>query len=90
MVTSINIILSYVILSYQGLKTPFCVPTDELLQAKDDLLSEGGQSLSSLTEQVVRQSLQPNRHSFSKAALDTQKGANLGLKCVKMRLAGAR
>jgi len=38
--------------SLQGLKTPFCVPTDELLQAKDDLLSEGGQSLSSLTEQV--------------------------------------
>ena len=25
---------------YQGLKTPFCVPTDDLLQAKDDLLSE--------------------------------------------------
>ena len=43
----------------QGLKKPlFCVPTDELLQAKDDLLSEGGQSMSSLTEQVVRQSLQ--------------------------------
>ena len=30
-------------------KTLFCVSTDELLQAKDDLLSEGGQSLSSLT-----------------------------------------
>jgi len=27
----------------QGLKTPFCVPTDELLGAKDDLFSEGGQ-----------------------------------------------
>ena len=26
-------------------KPLFCVPTDELLQAKDDLLSEGGQSL---------------------------------------------
>jgi len=52
--------------TYQGLKKPlFCVPTDELLRAKDDLLSEGGQSLSSLTEQVVRQSLQPNRHLFS-------------------------
>jgi len=25
-----------------------CVPTDELLQAKDDLLSEGGQSLNSI------------------------------------------
>ena len=36
----------------QGLKKPlFCVPTDELLGAKDDLLSEGGQSLTSLTEQ---------------------------------------
>ena len=32
----------------QGLKNPFCVPTDELLQAKDDLLSEGGQSLNSI------------------------------------------
>ena len=32
----------------QGLKTPFCVPTDELLQAKADLLSEGGQSLNSI------------------------------------------
>ena len=49
----------------RALKTHFCVPTDELLREKDDLLSEGGQSLSSLTEQVVRQSLQPNRHSFS-------------------------
>ena len=29
----------------QRLKTLFCVPTDELLQAKDDFLSEGGQSL---------------------------------------------
>jgi len=38
-------------------KTLFCVPTDELLQAKDDLLSEGGQSLSSLTEQVVKRIL---------------------------------
>ena len=37
-------------------KTFFCVPTDELLQAKDDLLSEPGQSLSSLIEQVARQS----------------------------------
>jgi len=36
----------------QGLEKPlFCVPT-----AKDELLSEPGQSLSSLTEQVVRQS----------------------------------
>jgi len=26
-------------------KTRFCVPTDELLQTKYDLLSEGGQSL---------------------------------------------
>jgi len=42
----------------QGLKKPlFCVPTDELLQVKDDLLSEGGQSLSSLTEQVVKRIL---------------------------------
>jgi len=32
-------------------KTLFCVPADELLRAKDDLLSEGGQSLSFLTEQ---------------------------------------
>ena len=32
----------------QGLRTPFCVPTDELLRAKDDLLSEGGQSLNSI------------------------------------------
>jgi len=40
-------------------KNLFGVPTDELLRAKDDLLSEGGQSLSSFTEQVVRQSLQP-------------------------------
>ena len=38
----------------QGLKAPFCVPTDEFLRAKDDLLSEGRQSLSSLTAQVVR------------------------------------
>jgi len=29
-----------------GPKKPFCVPTDELLRAKDDLLSKGGQSLS--------------------------------------------
>ena len=28
-----------------GPKKPFFVPTDELLRAKDDLLSEGGQSL---------------------------------------------
>jgi len=34
--------------NYQGLKKPFCVPTDELLLAKDDLLSEGGQSLNSI------------------------------------------
>ena len=41
-----------------GPKKPFFrVPTDELLQAKDDLLSEGGQSLSSLTEQVVKRIL---------------------------------
>jgi len=34
---------------YRALKkTFFCVPTDELLQAKDDLLSEGGQSLNSI------------------------------------------
>jgi len=32
----------------QRLKTPFCVPTDELLRLKDDLLSEGGQSLNSI------------------------------------------
>jgi len=32
----------------QGLKNPFCVPMDELLWAKDDLLSEGGQSLNSI------------------------------------------
>ena len=31
-----------------GSKTLFCVPTDELLRAKDDLLSEGGQSLNSI------------------------------------------
>jgi len=31
-----------------GPKNPFCVPTDELLRAKDDLLSEGGQSLNSI------------------------------------------
>ena len=43
---------------------------DELLGAKDELLSEGGQSLSSLTEQS--------------AALGTQKGANLGQKCVRL------
>ena len=49
----------------QMTSTLFCVPTDELLQAKD-LLSEGGQSLSSLTQQVVRLSLQPNRHVFSR------------------------
>jgi len=36
----------------QGLKTHFCVLTDDLLRAKDDLLSEGGQSLPSLTEQA--------------------------------------
>ena len=29
-------------------KSLFCVPTDELLRAKDDLLSEGGQSLNSI------------------------------------------
>jgi len=53
-------------LKYQSLKNLFCVQTEELLRSKDDLLSEEGQSLSSiLTEQVVRQSLQPNRHSFS-------------------------
>jgi len=34
-------------------KTLFCFPTDELLRVKDDLLSEEGQSLSSLTAQVV-------------------------------------
>jgi len=35
-----------------GPKNRFCVPTDDLLRAKEDLLSEGGQSLSSLTEQA--------------------------------------
>jgi len=34
--------------SVAGPKNLFCVPTDELLRAKDDLLSEGGQSLSSM------------------------------------------
>jgi len=34
----------------QGLKTLSCVPTDELLRAKDEL----AESLSSLTEQVVQ------------------------------------
>ena len=33
---------------WQGLKTHFCVLMDELLRAKDDLLSEGGQSLNSI------------------------------------------
>jgi len=38
----------------QGLRKPLsCVPTDELLRAKDDLLSEPGQSLSSLTAAIV-------------------------------------
>jgi len=32
----------------QGLKTLFCVPTDELLRVKDDLFSEGEQSLNSI------------------------------------------
>jgi len=36
---------------HRALKSPFCVPTDDLLGAKDDLLSEGGHSLSSLTEE---------------------------------------
>jgi len=31
-----------------GPKTFLCVPTDELLRAKDDLLSEGTQSLNSI------------------------------------------
>ena len=31
-----------------GPKNLFCVQTDELLRAKDDLLSEGGQSLNSI------------------------------------------
>jgi len=39
---------------FAGPKKPFLCPTDELLRAKDDLLSEEGQSLSSLTAQVVR------------------------------------
>jgi len=35
-----------------GPKKPlFCVPTDKFLWAQDDLFSEEGQSLSSLTEQ---------------------------------------
>jgi len=34
-----------IVAGYQGLKNLFFVPTDELLRAKDDLLSEGGQSL---------------------------------------------
>jgi len=37
-------------LPLSGPKKSFCVETDELLRAKDDLLSEGGQSFS-LTEQ---------------------------------------
>jgi len=41
--------------SSTGPKNSFCVLTDELLRAKDDLLSEGGQSLSSLTAQVIWQ-----------------------------------
>jgi len=69
--------------SERALKTPFLCPNGRVATG------EG-------------QSLQPNRHSFSlgddvvvakcisnlknKAALDTQKGTNLGLKCVKMRL----
>ena len=40
----------YSIYFRQGLKKTF-VSRRELLRAKDDLLSEGGQSLSSLTEQ---------------------------------------
>jgi len=59
---------------YQGLKTPFLCP-DGRVAAGEGRLAQWGrtklvlphwaQSLSSLTEQVVRQSLQPNRHSFS-------------------------
>ena len=45
-------LLQHATSSQQGLKTLFCVPTDDLLRAKDDLLSEGGQSLFSLTEQA--------------------------------------
>jgi len=32
----------------QGLKTLFCISKDKLLRAKDDLLSEGGQSSNSI------------------------------------------
>jgi len=78
-------------------KNPFfCVPTEELLRAKDDLLIEGGQSLNSIFadcfgdwfigipfmgDDVVAKCI-------SNAALGTQNGANLGLKCIRMRLAG--
>jgi len=54
--------------THQGLKTPFCVPTDDLLRAKDDLLSEGGQSLSSLTEQASDKAL--TRHAARTPAAD--------------------
>ena len=63
---------------------------------KDHLLSEGGQSLNSIFadysgdwfilfvgDDVVAKCIS----NLKKAALDTQKGANLGLKCVRMRLA---
>ena len=50
----------------QGLKTLFCVLTDELLRAKDDLFSEGGQSLSSLTEQLLWLSVSVSCIMYSK------------------------
>jgi len=40
-------------------------------------------------DDVVVASLSVSVIQKNKAALDTQKGANLGLKCVKMRLAPA-
>jgi len=42
-------VLLVMLIIIPGSKKPlFCVPTDELLRAKDDLLSEGGQSLNSV------------------------------------------
>jgi len=53
--TFVGIFSSWRMETHSGpLKTLFCVPTDELLRAKDDLLSEKRQSLSSLNAQVVR------------------------------------
>jgi len=70
--------------SNKGLKNLFCVPKDELLQAKDNLRSEVGQSLLVPVDDVVAKCVNNYENT---AAFDTQKGANLGLKCVKMRLA---